>query len=168
MYVCMWGPVRTVSGHMGLMQTSQHVCMPRSAFLEEATELLTSNPFVPSQPTKTIHINFRAQETIHTYIHSCLYLISGPEGIVWDGMGRTPESSLAAPSLLRDGSILGSYPGKWRCGEDDRSMMASHRNAIWACAAVHAIHTYTCESSCMSQTISVTLPSTVWYTGGGK
>ena len=82
-------------------------------------------------------------------------------------MGCIPESSLAAPSLRRDGSIQGSYPGQWRCGEDDRSMMLSHRNAIWACAA-HAIHTYTCESSCMRKTMSVTLPSTVWYTREGE
>jgi hypothetical protein len=58
--------------------------MPRSAFLEEATELLACNPFVHSQPTKTIHIHYRALETIHTYIHSSLYLISGPEGMGWD------------------------------------------------------------------------------------
>ena len=64
---------------------------------------------------------------IHTYI--VVYISSAaPRG--WDGMGCIPESSLAAPSLLRDGSIQGSYPGQWRCGEDDRSVMASHRNAI--------------------------------------
>jgi hypothetical protein len=123
---------------------------------------------------KTVRVTLRCREedwsieTIHTYIHT--YMVAtissaAPRG--WDGMGCIPESSLAAPSLLRDGSILGSYPGQWHCGEDDRSMMASHSNAIWACA-VHAIHTYTCESSCLSETMSVTLPSTVWYTRGGK
>ena len=92
---------------MGLMQISQHVCMPRSAFLEEATELLTSDPFVSSQPTKTIHIHYRALERIHTYIHTYIVVTNSsaaPRG--WDGMGCIPESSLAAPSLLRDGSIL--------------------------------------------------------------
>jgi hypothetical protein len=133
---------------MGLMQTSQHVCMPRSAFLEEATELLASNPFVPSQPTKTIHIHFRALETIHTYIHTYIVVnISSAAPRGGDGLGCIHESSLAAPSPLRDGSILGIYPGQRLCGEDDRSVMASHRNAC----AVHAIHTYTRESSYMSK-----------------
>jgi hypothetical protein len=62
--------------------------MPRSAFLEEATELLASNPFVPSQPTKTIHIHFRALETIHTYIHTYVVVTissAAPRG--WDGKG---------------------------------------------------------------------------------
>jgi len=62
--------------------------MPRSAFLEEATELLASNPFVPSQPTKTIHIHYQALERIHTYKHTYIVVIyssAAPRG--WDGMG---------------------------------------------------------------------------------
>ena len=95
---------------MGLMQTSQHVCMPRSAFLEEATELLASNPFVPSQPTKTIHIHFRALETIHTYIHSSYYLISGPEGMGWDGMHTRKQSgsTFTAAGWLNTGKLSGT------------------------------------------------------------
>ena len=161
MYVCMWGPVRRVRGHMGRMQTSQHVCMPRSAFLEEATELLASNPFVPSQPTKTIHIHYRALERIHTYIHtyirSSYYLISGPEGMGWNGMHTRKQSgsTFTAAGWLNTGKLSGTMA--LRRG---RSIHDGFPQAIWACA-VHAIHTYTCESSCMSETMSVTLPSTV-------
>ncbi len=109
-YVCMWGPVRRFSCHVGLMQTSQHVCMSRSAFLEEATELLASNPFVPSQPTKTIHIHFRALETIHIYIHTYMVVnISSAAPRGGDGMHTRKQSSstFTAAGWLNTGKLSG-------------------------------------------------------------
>ena len=118
----------------GLMQTSQNVCMPRSAFLEEATELLASNPFVRSQPTKTIHIHFRALETIHTYM---VVTISSAAPRGWDGMHTRKQSgsTFTAAGWLNTGKLSGTMALRRRRSIHDG--FPQERNLSMCCSACH-------------------------------
>jgi hypothetical protein len=106
----------------------------------------------------------RSIETIHTHIHSSLYLISGSEGMGWNAYPKAVWQRLHCCGMaqywevIRDnGAAAEKTIDPWWLptgtqSEHVQCMPYTHTNAN------HPVWAWRC----------VTLPSTVWYTRGGK